>query len=151
MQGLQASMQQVRAHHRPSAVSFSRIASFGEVCKSLNCFHAVDQICDRSLSVILWSSASKLCLVNALVSSAIKLCRQLPDSSTALFRHVRLLQALPHCLMQAHSLVNIGSVAALATIAWLPNKMPKASCWASPALACGLGSTLRSLENRAHL
>ena len=119
LQGLQASMQQVRAHHRLSAVSFSRIASFGEVCQSLNCIHVVDQICDRSLSVILWSSASKLCLVNALASSASKLCRQLPDSSTALFRHVRLLQALPHCLMQAHSLVNIGSVAALATIVLL--------------------------------
>ena len=71
---------------------------------------------DRFRSSLIWSSASKLCLVNALASSASKLSRQLPDSSTALFRHVRLVQALPHCLMQAHSLVNIGSVAALATI-----------------------------------
>ena len=119
MQDLQASIQHVRAHHRLSAVSFSCIASFGEVCKSLNCIHVVDQICDRSLSVILWSSASKLCLVNAIAYSASKLSRQLPDSSTALFRHVRLVQALPHCLMQAHSLVNIGSVAALGTIVLL--------------------------------
>ena len=47
LQGLQASMQQVRAHHRLSAVSFSRIASFGEVCKSLASMLLIKSAIDR--------------------------------------------------------------------------------------------------------
>ena len=129
------------------------IASFGEACQSLASMLLIKSAIDRFRSSLILVFSEQ-----ALPSQRACLFSEQALPATASFKHC-LIQACPPfagiaALPYASTFISehwlCGSIGNY-SFAWLPNKMPKTSCWDSPALACGLGSTLRSLENRAHL